>query len=501
MWGTRPRGTGAALRCGPHTSLRIRKRAELKSPAILASNSPFLGQESVKPKLLLLSGFALLSGIGVLGFWRIETNHLENCGIPLGKHEYRLGPTTTEKTVGSSVLQIDSVEQRDSIFHPTFKISRSIRPADVLTCGNADSVFKRSGALVLNASGSGELIDPLSQCVWQADIPAFENNLRQLDDELARIHYLPIPDKDALIIRAAEAGNTTGLFDYLQLQVLNNFAPAEYRYALGTIPTDPDRAVTYWKVLKARSPHLSPNELKRLEKTTSGLGGWFYHEGEQLTSWDSDENFPLSMKWFARAAAVGEADGMLAYLRGCLMQALLNATPGGVVRYAPNYKPDKTLATQYFNSVLNLEHAGSLHSTWQKKTLQMVKGGWGSYLESEGQSISTPKTDPAEPPRAATDDNQRIQIYSDYRLDVDSITTKPYYSGAILEATIFNKSDSMLETIVIDVNCYDSGGVQTDSPAFVFHDVMPHSTATKEMNGSLLRQPARTQVVRVSYPR
>jgi hypothetical protein len=89
--------------------------------------------------------------------------------------------------------------------------------------------------------------------------------------------------------------------------------------------------------------------------------------------------------------------------------------------------------------------------------------------------------------------------YSDSLIDVESITTKPYYGGSILVATIHNKSPDTLDTIVINVNCYDERGVQTDNASFVFHDLAPNITAVKDMTGALNTVPARIQIVRVTH--
>lgn len=112
----------------------------------------------------------------------------------------------------------------------------------------------------------------------------------------------------------------------------------------------------------------------------------------------------------------------------------------------------------------------------------------------ETSTASEPPTAPAPAPASAS-----VPTYSDSLIKIESITTKPYYGGAILEATVHNKSPDTLDTIIINVNCFDERGVQTDNASFVFHDLAPNITAVKDMTGALNTVPARIQIVRVTH--
>jgi len=98
-----------------------------------------------------------------------------------------------------------------------------------------------------------------------------------------------------------------------------------------------------------------------------------------------------------------------------------------------------------------------------------------------------------------TDEAHPKPTYSDSLINVESITTKPYYNGSILVATVYNKSPYALNTTIINVNCYDKRGVQIDNATFVFNDLAPNSRAVKNMTGALSTRPARVQIVRVSH--
>jgi hypothetical protein len=115
------------------------------------------------------------------------------------------------------------------------------------------------------------------------------------------------------------------------------------------------------------------------------------------------------------------------------------------------------------------------------------------------QPTNSANKQPDETSTASTPPAPPAPTYSDSLIDIESITTKPYYGGAILVATIYNKSPDTLDTIVINVNCYDERGVQTDNAAFVFHDLAPHMRAVKDMTGALNTVPARIQIVRVTH--
>lgn len=94
---------------------------------------------------------------------------------------------------------------------------------------------------------------------------------------------------------------------------------------------------------------------------------------------------------------------------------------------------------------------------------------------------------------------QTSPTYSDSLISVESITIKPYYSGSVLVATVYNKSPYALNTTIIDVNCYDKRGVQIDNATFVFNDLGPNIRAVKNMTGTLSTKPARVQIVHVSH--
>lgn len=115
------------------------------------------------------------------------------------------------------------------------------------------------------------------------------------------------------------------------------------------------------------------------------------------------------------------------------------------------------------------------------------------------QPTDSANKQPYETSKASTPPVPPPPTYSDSLIDVESITTKPYYGGSILVATIHNKSPDTLDTIVINVNCYDERGVQTDNASFVFHDLAPNITAVKDMTGALNTVPARIQIVRVTH--
>ena len=115
------------------------------------------------------------------------------------------------------------------------------------------------------------------------------------------------------------------------------------------------------------------------------------------------------------------------------------------------------------------------------------------------QATDAANKQPDETSTASTPPAPPAPTYSDSLINVESITTKPYHGGAILVATVHNKSPDTLNTIIINVNCYDESGVQTDNASFVFHDLAPNITAVKDMTGALNTVPARIQIVRVTH--
>jgi hypothetical protein len=115
------------------------------------------------------------------------------------------------------------------------------------------------------------------------------------------------------------------------------------------------------------------------------------------------------------------------------------------------------------------------------------------------QTTDSANKHPDEASTASTPPAPPAPTYSDSLIDIESITIKPYYGGAILVATVHNKSPDTLDTIVINVNCFDENGVQTDNASFVFHDLAPNTTAVKDMTGALNAVPARVQIVRVTH--
>jgi hypothetical protein len=92
-----------------------------------------------------------------------------------------------------------------------------------------------------------------------------------------------------------------------------------------------------------------------------------------------------------------------------------------------------------------------------------------------------------------------MPTYSDSLINVESITIKPYYEGAILIANVYNKAPYMLTTTIINVNCYDEHGVQTANATFVINDLPPNTRAIKKMTGSLSTKPTRLKIMRVSH--
>jgi hypothetical protein len=124
-------------------------------------------------------------------------------------------------------------------------------------------------------------------------------------------------------------------------------------------------------------------------------------------------------------------------------------------------------------------------------------------------TTSSPKpiarTDAVRPPQPSGDpaaDNQGepyTPVFSDSQIDVQSLAKKPYYNGCILTARIHNKTNTVMNTVIMHVNGFDSSGTLTENATFVFHDVPALGAVAKDMTGSLQTMPATIKIVDVSY--
>ncbi len=429
----------------------------------------------MKSVSLSVIGIVVLLTIGLICFRHIETKRLERAGVPDGQHEYLFSPEHSTKTIGSMVFAVDSIQQSDSVFRPSFQVLRSIRPSDVVRCPDPASAFEAKSVILSKTPDSGRLVDSKMHCVWQEDSPGFEHTFKSFDDQFSHIRDLGIAENNALVLRAAEFGNTTGMLDYLDITIINNFAPEADRYIIGSVPTDPDQAIRYWRVLKTRSSYLHPENVKRLSRITEELGQWFYHEGEHLTDWNSDDNFPTSMEWFTRAAEVGEPDGMLGYLRGCVMQTILDDAPGRVVRYAPTFFPDRELSVQYFNSILEMEKAGLLKNAWQQKILGVVRSSWKDYTNSNGAS------QPASPIKNENSSNTDSNAQGDESSGEVTVvsTEQEYYSSSLRSPQLLLRNDGShaIYGVIVHVTGVDPSGVVQDVGDAMLDSIPAHTTA------------------------
>ncbi len=88
--------------------------------------------------------------------------------------------------------------------------------------------------------------------------------------------------------------------------------------------------------------------------------------------------------------------------------------------------------------------------------------------------------------------------YSDEFVNVESIRIRRSGEGSILTATVYNKSQSRLNTVIINVSCYSGDGKQVVNALFTIRNLPPGDRAVQEMTGVLNGVPSRVDIVRVT---
>ena len=89
--------------------------------------------------------------------------------------------------------------------------------------------------------------------------------------------------------------------------------------------------------------------------------------------------------------------------------------------------------------------------------------------------------------------------YSDEFVNVESIRVRRSGKGTILAATVYNKSQSKLNSVIINVSCFSGSGTQVVTASFNIRDLLPGERATKDMSGVLTAVPSRVDITRVNH--